>query len=152
MKLVSLNWRGQAARWHAYFREGLTLHNEIKQIVYVGAALKILGLSIYWLAVLTPPLIVYLMLSGYWFVRHGWKRHSSEITLIDKWEPIEIFKIHGWVKLMEKHGIDPTDYDPHTLPAPLMKKLASTNGQAWAHQQDVIWLPCLVTATASRGH
>lgn len=130
MKLIPLNWRGQAARWHAYFREGLTLHNEIKQVIYVGAALKILGLSIYWLAVLTPPLIVYLMLSGYWFVRHGWKRHSSEITMLDRWEPVEVWKLWMWTRLLRKHGVDMNHFDPHAMPPDLMQVFASTKKEA----------------------
>ena len=122
---VSRNWRGIAARVHFYFDEGTKVLNSFKQVLYVSAAFKLLGIPIIAVVVLAPFVYAAHVMAGVWWIRHGFYKQLAEVPTIDAVAPINMWGWHMAVRLYAKLGIPMDDMDLTTMPPELRTALAS---------------------------
>ena len=123
---MNINWRGQAARLHMYFENGQALLATARNLLVIGAALKIFGLPTWWLIALTPPILIGHVVVGWVWVRWGWLVQRGEVPLWDRWTPIQVWDRHMQVRMLRKLGVDLDTFDPHTLPEEVQRVLASS--------------------------
>ena len=127
--LAKLNWKGRVARIHAYFQIGDSTLQQFKSLVYVSAALKILGLPLIWIAALAPCLVLFYILFGFWWVNRGLYRQQQEISLVDNFSIPQ--RLQWWidVKMAQALGIDVTAMNLRHLPPEVLHHLASKPDQ-----------------------
>jgi len=108
---MTRTWRGWAARINWYFLEGNTALVQAKAVLYVAAALKILGLGFVALALLSPFVYAGHVLIGYWWVRWGWYRELTEVPTVDATAPLQQWQTYMLIRLAQRldvpvHGMD----------------------------------------------
>lgn len=113
---MRLNWRGHVARAENYYDLGQAQVARIKNLLVIGAALKILGLSTLWLVLLAPVLIVGHVVFGWAWVRWGWYRQATETALIARWTPLQVAEAWWKIRTLKALGIDANGFDPSRLP------------------------------------
>lgn len=124
-KRMRLTWRGQAARLHSYFDEGKNLLERGKNILVISAALKILGLPLWMLAVIAPFLIIGYVLAGWAWVRWGWYRQQTEVSSFDRWTPIQVWSIWMQIRMLQALKVNLNSYDATQLPKEYLEIMAS---------------------------
>ena len=123
---MQINWRGKVAKVHLYFEQGQALLASVRNLLVIGAALKIFGLSTWWLIALTPPILIGHVVVGWVWVRWGWLVQRGEVPLWDRWTPIQVWDLHMRVRGWKALGVDLNTFDPHTLPEEVQRVLASS--------------------------
>ena len=127
---MTRNWRGWAARAHYYFEEGTKALNSFKQVLYVSAAFKLLGLSLGWVIALAPVVYVAHVVAGRLWITHGWYKQLAEVPTIDAVAPINMWGWHMAVRLYSKLGVSMDNVDLTTMPPELRHVLASFRKEA----------------------
>lgn len=120
-----LNWRGKAAKLHAYYDQGRDLFERAKGLLVIAAALKILGLPLWALGLLAPVAIVGYILLGWWWLRRGWYRQLNEVAMFDRWTPMQVWDLHMKVRMLAALGVQMNGYDPTRIPEEVEHILAS---------------------------
>ena len=128
--LININWRGRVAKIHLYFEQGQALLASVRNLLVIGAALKIFGLSTWWLVALTPPILIGHVVVGWLWVRWGWLVQRGEVPLWDKWAPIQVWDRWMQVRMLRALGVEMNDYERHTLPEEVQRVLASSRKEA----------------------
>ena len=123
---MRLTWRGKAARLHSYFDQGKDLLERGKNLLVISAALKILGLPLWGLALIAPGLIVAYIVIGRLWVRHGWYKQNTEVAAFDRWKPAEVWTIWMQVRLLQKLGVEMNHFPTDRMPEEYLNVLAST--------------------------
>ena len=123
--LEKLNWKGKIARVHAYFQIGDSTLQQFKSVVYVSAALKILGLPLEWIAAVAPGLVVGYIGFGFWWVKRGLYRQQQEISLVDNFSIPQ--RLQWWVdvKMAQALGVDVRGMNLSHLPDEVTHHFAS---------------------------
>lgn len=127
---MHLTWRGKAARLHSYFDQGKDLLERGKNLLVIAAALKILGLPLWGVAVLAPTLGVAYIGLGWLWVRHGWYRQQTEVSSFDRWTPVQVWTIWMQVRMLQALGVDLNHVPTTRLPEEYLNVLASMRKEA----------------------
>ena len=122
---MTRNWRGWAARVHFYFDEGTKALNSFKQVLYVSAAFKLLGVPLWTVVVAAPFVYAAHVLAGVWWIRYGLYKQLSEVPTIDAVSPLTMWCWHMLVRLYKKLDIPMDNMDLTTMPPELRTVLAS---------------------------
>ena len=122
---MTRNWRGWAARAHYYFEEGTKALNSFKQVLYVSAAFKLLGLPLGWVIALAPAVYVAHVVAGRLWITHGWYKQLAEVPTIDAVAPINMLGWHMTVRLWDKLGLSYEGIDLTQMPPEIRHAMAS---------------------------
>jgi hypothetical protein len=123
---MALTWRGHAARAHNYFDAGEGICQKAKNLLVIGAALKILGASLTTVIIATPFIGLAYVLVGIAWIRWGWYRQISETAVIDTWNPVTTYTLHALVRLLIAQGQSANGFDLRRIPPELQDTLLST--------------------------
>lgn len=119
------NWRGHAARLHTFFDLGEGFFVKAKGMLVIGAALKILGLPLWALAVGTPFLIVAYIVAGALWMRYGWQRQLKEVSMVETWQPLDLWQVEMQCRILRHLQIETNHFDASRLPDEIARVLAS---------------------------
>ena len=119
------NWRGWTARIHFYFDEGTKALNSFKQVLYVSAAFKLLGVPVWVVVVAAPFVYAAHVLAGVWWIRYGFYKQLQEVATIDATAPINMIGWHMTVRMWQKLGLSMDGIDVTTMPQEIKHLLAS---------------------------
>lgn len=120
------NWQAHAARLHTYFDLGEGFFVKVKNLLMISAALKILGLPWWALAVTSPLLIAAYILLGKMWLQHGWQRQLKEVSVVETWQPMEIWQAEMLCRILRHHRIETNHFDPTVVPEEVRRVLASS--------------------------
>lgn len=98
---MQLNWRGKAAKIQAYFEQGEGVTHKLRQLAITGAALKILGLPTWAIVAGTPFLFISYIVIGYVWINHGWYKQNTEIAVVSRWSPIQIWQMNAIARCLD---------------------------------------------------
>lgn len=118
-------WRGKLARVNYYFLEGNSALNQIKLVLYILAAFKILGVDLWLLIALSPFVYAAHVLAGWWWVRHGWVRELTEVPTTDGIAPVLQWQLYMQIRLYQHLGITLNGMDLTKMPDELRHVLQS---------------------------
>lgn len=118
-------WRGWAARVNWYFLEGNAALVQAKAVLYVAAALKILGLDLLTLMLLSPVVYAAHVVAGYVWVRWGWYRELTEVPTADSTNPVQQWHLYMQVRLAQHLGIATNGMDLSQVPHEVQQVLMS---------------------------
>ena len=121
---MHLNWRGKAAKIQWLFMEGSTALNQLKQVVYVCAALKIFGVPIVGLLALSPVIYLAHVGAGYLWVRHGFYKQTQEVAIVQTASPMAMLPLVMLFRLYQQMGL-PVNGQLNQMPNELQEILAS---------------------------
>lgn len=122
---MTRNWRAYGARVQYYFNEGNNALMQAKQVVYVSAALNLLGVPLLIVVALAPVIFALHVLAGWLWIRHGWYKQLTEVPSVDAVAPIQMWDLHMRVRLYEKMGLPINGVDLTTVPHELAAVLSS---------------------------
>lgn len=122
---LTRTWRGLAARVQFYFAEGNNALLQVKQVVYVCAAMKLLGVPV-WVVVASAP-VVYVahVLAGWVWVQHGWYKQQTEVPVTDATNPVLMWQLHMLVRLYQQLGIPMNGVEVKEMPPEFREVLTS---------------------------
>ena len=108
-----------------YFEQGQSLLASARNLLVVGAALKIFGVPMWWIIVLTPPILIAHILVGWIWLRWGWLVQRGEVPLWDKWTPMHMWDVWMRIGMLKALNVDLSNYDLKSLPEEFQRVLAS---------------------------
>ena len=123
--MMRRTWRGTAARVNWYFLEGNTALVQAKNVIYVSAALKILGAELWLLILLAPVIYALHVLAGWVWVRHGWFREMNEVSTTDSASPVAQWQLYMNLRLYHHLNLPINGMDLRTMPEELRHVLTS---------------------------
>lgn len=107
-----MSWRASVARGVVLYDAGEVLLLKVKNLIVLGAALKILGLDPLWLLAFSPLIAASYVLIGAVWLRYGWWRQQNEVTVAQNIDPIRRFHTVALIRLLRKHSIPVNGHEP----------------------------------------
>lgn len=107
-----MSWRAMAARTVTLYDAGEVLLLKVKNLVVLGAALKILGLDPWWLVILSPAIALGYILLGAAWLKWGWWRQQNEVSVRENMDPIRRFHTVGIIRLLRERGLPLNGHEP----------------------------------------
>jgi len=115
-----LNWKGKAAKVQQYYDQGKSEFSALEKMAMVGVGLKVFGVPIPWIVVLTPFIAVAAVVTyavvGYIWVKRGWYREKQEVSMLDGWSTMTNLQWRLLVAIAQERGISVKDQDVTTSP------------------------------------
>lgn len=107
-----MSWRATVARGVVFYDAGEVLLLKVKNLIVLGAALKILGLDPLWLLAFSPVIATAYVLLGAAWLRWGWWRQQNEVGVKHNIDPIRRFHTVGMIRLLRERGLPLNGHEP----------------------------------------
>ena len=123
---MTLNWRGHAARIETYFNAGRDCIDKFRGLLVAGAALKILGVPLEWIAWGAPGVVIGYVVVGWAWLRWGWYRQGQEVSYLQNLNPVLQWQVWALFRLLIERRLPVNGYERGTLPEEVLQVMEST--------------------------